>query len=596
MNRISPALLLGLAAASFVACADDGVGRIAPRLTVVPVGGNGATADVESLTIDLGQVPIYSTAIAVFDLKNDSGQRLEIESVEYTQQVGEKWLEPEYSATVQRFSKGTLKVGYSPIVEGRQDLAKLLIKSNAADNPAVEVTVKGTGVYVGAPDIQVEYPGYAGPDSGDCVMNGTSVVGCAIPPSSALNMGNVGLGAMGSARIKLRNMASCAPYPGTDPCTACSLRIAKGTFDIGLGFKPGTNNDNRFAFVGSTATPFDLWQRNVECGAAGDGEVTVQINFTAPMTEGDFSTVIVVESNDPDEPAIEIPVIAKARNAPTAVCKFRAFDPANPTEYTDPSHIEPLTRVYFDGTDSFDPANPTDNSLITGYMWDVTEYPDGTNTADFQWQSRTGPRSSFWLPLAGHYVVSLMVENSSGIQSAPSYCEFDVVPGSRLHIQLTWDDPTNDQDLHLTNGTAASSICDSVNDCYFSTCNPTDTPPVWFASGPSGAGPNPTLDIDDTDGLGPENINIDNPSAGTFRVYVHNWRQGTGTSTRNTVRIYLDGAPAAEYRRTLSQYDLWAVADIVWDASGGNVVVVPSDVSGQVGRITNLPTSSCFDN
>ena len=99
---------------------------------------------------------------------------------------------------------------------------------------------------------------------------------------------------------------------------SCALTINNGSaFDIGLGFKEGTNDEGRFAFAGSTATPFSVPQQDVDCG--NSGEIKVLVNFTAPSEEAEFSTVVVVESNDPDEPAIEIPINATARNAPIAI-------------------------------------------------------------------------------------------------------------------------------------------------------------------------------------------------------------------------------------------------------------------------------------
>lgn len=610
------ALALTATWAALAACSDDGLVRRSPILQVTPVESPHYTVDAQNLTIDLGEVPLYSTATAVFKLDNPSEMPLTIKSVTVVTSQGERWLDPEYTSRVERFGHGELRVGYSPINEGTADMIKLLISSDAAQNPNVEVTVMGTGVFVGAPDIDVEYTTSGGsgletafgPQPSDCVdvdSDGT-IDGCAIPATRPIFLGNVALSGQGSARIKLHNRAACAPYPGIDPCSTCELILDKGARNVGFGFKEGTNDQGLFAFEGSTATPLPVQQANVnDCGSSGVVG-PIQINFNAPATEGDFSTVLVIESNDPDEPVIEIPIIALARNAPVAINKFRPFDPANPTEYTDPSDIEPLTRVYFDGSDSYDPADPNDSSLIAGYYWEIIEFPAGTNPSDFQIQGQNSPYFSFWLPLAGHYVVRLTVTNTSGVQSgdtADARKEFDVVPGSRLHVQLTWDNSSNDQDLHLTNygalpASCASTgcICDMDYDCHWQNCNPGDAEmPAWFG-GQAGNGPNPSLDIDDTNGLGPENINIDSPQPGTYRVNVHHWSSSTdggGGSTRNTIRIYLDGIQAAEYRRSISGEQLWEVADIVWTASGGTVQPITADAAGQVGRVTSLTRSAC---
>ena len=125
----------------------------------------------------------------------------------------------------------------------------------------------------------------------------------------------------------------------------------------------------------------------------------------------------------------------------------------------------------------------------------------------------------FFLPLAGDYEVKLKVYDREGTASGDtreSVCQFKVVPTSKLHIQLVWDHPSNDQDLHLVYLDKSHVICDKGADCYWS-----NKSPIWFDSDQAGAGANPRLDIDDTNGMGPENVNIDDPKPGIYRVYVH---------------------------------------------------------------------------
>src|SRR5262249_52469498 len=115
------------------------------------------------------------------------------------------------------------------------------------------------------------------------------------------------------------------------------------------------------------------------------------------------------------------------------------------------------------------------------------------------------------------------------------------------------------------------------------------------AADAAGAGANPHLDIDDTNGLGPENINIDNPNPATYRIYVHYYGDIAGSeATRSTVRVYLNGVQRAEYRRTLShEKDLWAVADITWMADDtGTVTPYPSDTAGEVGSVASMSDCS----
>jgi uncharacterized protein YfaP (DUF2135 family) len=193
---------------------------------------------------------------------------------------------------------------------------------------------------------------------------------------------------------------------------------------------------------------------------------------------------------------------------------------------------------------------------------------------------------SFWAPLAGDYVVSLRVKNNDGVWSGEteqSKVAFTVVPKSRLHIELTWDDTTNDQDLHLTYASRSDTVCQTGNDCYF-----LDKQPRWFSDQTAGVGPNPRLDIDDINGSGPENINIDAPRPGTYRIYVHDFRGSL--PTRETIRIYLNGTNVAEYRRTLNRTnDVWTVADITWyENNTGIVTPFRSDHAGEIGTVSQI--------
>jgi len=55
--------------------------------------------------------------------------------------------------------------------------------------------------------------------------------------------------------------------------------------------------------------------------------------------------------------------------------------------------------------------------------------------------------------------------------------------------------------------------------------------------------------------------------------YFDDYNTGASIPTRNTVRIYLNGVQAAEYRRTLeTDKAIWAVADVIWQEDGTGIV------------------------
>ena len=607
------ASLLPVLAASLVlgSCSDNPLSSLAPRLDITAGGDTSLYAAFDDVNriIDLGNVEVYQTRYAVFKLDNPTNKALNVTKVSYTDSIGERWgeLEVDLNPVPGHFNptagtafdigpqkSANFRVPYGPIIEG-DHTAIITFESNAQNGKSIIATVKGHGVFTGTPALQVEYNGYTGPAPEDC--GGTD--GCIIPTTNALDFGNIGLGAEGTARLILRNTNACAPFAGVDVCELCRVTIDKDPTrqNIGLGFKDGTNPGELFGFEGSTQVPFDIQQHNLnpEDACNASGEIRFLLKFKAPTQDGEFHTAIVIESNDPARPLIEIPVVGRARNAPIAIAKFKTFDPLNPSApYTDPTNIQPLGKVYFDGSASYDPSDPTNRALIVTYLWTVESYPTGADPGMFQLHGQNSMYFDFWLPLAGHYVAKLVVTNTSGIPSGDtdqSRIEFDVVYGEGLNIELSWDNATNDQDLHLVDKNQDDRVCNDPWDCHWR-----NKKPLWFG-GTAGVGPNPWLDVDDTNGLGPEHIKIKTPQAGTYRIYIHyygDYTSGGNTPTRETLRIYVNGLQSAEYRRTLPRQDaVWAVGDVIWNADGTTAVVpYPSDASGEVGSVAYMTTCS----
>ena len=322
------------------------------------------------------------------------------------------------------------------------------------------------------------------------------------------------------------------------------------------------------------------------------------MQFDAGSVERDGAATLHIESNDPQKPFADIPLVAQARQAPVAVARLRSCD-QDPLHCSVAGDIHPLEIVYLDGSLSYDQHVPP--ILISSYLWTVTESPLGTDPALFDPHGFDAVMADFVLPLAGRYLVHLQVGNELGILSGDSPAsdvEILAVPKSRIHIQLTWDHPTNDQDVHLTTAALNDLVCDANADCFWGNCKPTcpggegcrASPPDWFPPAQPREGPNPRLDIDDTHGLGPENINIDVPAAGHYNVYVHYYGlvDLTDTPTSDMLRIYVDGQLAAEYRRTLSRNDLWRVAEIQWNDDGSAAVIAAGSDGGGIGQVKTM--------
>ncbi|MFN3198425.1 MAG: choice-of-anchor D domain-containing protein [Bradymonadia bacterium] len=145
-----------------------------------------------------------------------------------------------------------------------------------------------------------------------------------------------------------------------------------------------------------------------------------------------------------------------------------------------------------------------------------------------------------------------------------------------LHVRLSWDTDLNDVDLHLLGPGGQIWTCEG--DCYFSNPNPNWGDPNRFED-------DPFLDLDDVDGFGPENINLEEPQPGTYRVLVQYWAEHESfEAPRATVEILQFGNVVASYgpQRLNSVGDEWLVVDIEWPALN----LVP------LGQVSNNPVGN----
>ena len=149
-----------------------------------------------------------------------------------------------------------------------------------------------------------------------------------------------------------------------------------------------------------------------------------------------------------------------------------------------------------------------------------------------------------------------------------------------IRIELTWDTPGDadqtdqgpeagtDLDLHFAHPNAAALDIDEdgTPDKWFD--QPYDC--FWFNAapdwGPLGAEGDPSVELDDTDGAGPEIIYLDQPEGGlSYDVGVHCWSDhGYGGSVA-TVKVYVKGNVIYEASSPeMVSLDLWEVGSVAW--------------------------------
>lgn len=259
-------------------------------------------------------------------------------------------------------------------------------------------------------------------------------------------------------------------------------------------------------------------------------------------------------------------------------------------------NVTPQTQLHLDGSGSIAPEGS-----ISRYEWRVDQ-PDLSRSVFAP--DAASAQVTFEANVAGDYTFSLDVWNDQDQKCAQSATYVvHVVPDRDVHIELLWHTPGDadetdtgpfagsDVDLHFmhpnapANPNAPDVDGDGNPDPYFS--QPYDC--FWFNPHPDwGATGDPGLDRDDTDGAGPENINVAQPQSGlTYLIAVHYWAaRGYGPS-QATVRVYVDGALAYETAATeLVEHDLWKVGTVAWpsgtvtpcQAQGGGPCVYPDYV------------------
>jgi hypothetical protein len=189
--------------------------------------------------------------------------------------------------------------------------------------------------------------------------------------------------------------------------------------------------------------------------------------------------------------------------------------------------------------------------------------------------------------LLGDYVFELKLITQSGLVVPSDDCPQDpiqislsVVTQATFYFELVWSTP-NDSDPTDQNGTDLDLLLrqsnatrwdDPLYVCYFANPNPD-----WGDRGPVD---NPSLDVVDDNGQGPEVIRINeiNPLSSTsYTLGVHYFGSGIfgegnfGPSIA-LVKVYFRGLPLGEWIEQLEQIDaFWTVLSLIPDSGGFTV-------------------------
>lgn len=225
--------------------------------------------------------------------------------------------------------------------------------------------------------------------------------------------------------------------------------------------------------------------------------------------------------------------------------------------------------------------------------------------------------------VAGEYAFKLSVVDDGNNQSCnAATVTINVVPDTGIHIELLWDTPLDvdkkdtgndagsDLDLHFTHPSATAGktcktpaeLCPNGKPCA---CQPdldldgagdpwfeATFDCYWFNANPKWGSltlnaNHPGLDLDDTDGAGPENLNLATPENSTkYSVGVHYWDAHNYGDSTATVTIYILGTQKASVTQLMHECDMWWVSQIDWPS--GDLLDVPGAnlKNGSSGKIT----------
>ena len=253
--------------------------------------------------------------------------------------------------------------------------------------------------------------------------------------------------------------------------------------------------------------------------------------------------------------------------------------------------VVPGTMLHFSGTSSYSLTG----AKIVKYQWTVKQ-PPGSQQELLPYSS--APETTLQANLSGEYEVCLHVWDDLGVKSCIPYCvKILVITGAAFHLELLWDTPNDpdqtdegpaagaDLDLHFAHPLAAGpdDDCDGKGDPWFS--NPFDA--FWFNPMPKWGDANvtaddPSLDVDDTDGAGPENVSMATPegTAGdpvAYSIGVHYWNDHGYGASYATLSMYSYGIKAFQISQVkLQPLDMWYVGKLHWPnaLSGGSKKLV----------------------
>ena len=391
-----------------------------------------------------------------------------------------------------------LPVLFRPVAKG-PFAGTLTLATDDPENPSLTIALAGVGTAPGA---------------------------LAVRPA-ALDFGRVGEGEAATRELELSSLGPADLYLGA------------------FGFSTGT--PDAFGYVGSVKAPSQL--------AAG-ASLRLAVRFAPTPGTAAAQGALAIDSSDPSQPRLLVPVSGSINHAPLAVATG-AVPPQGPKTGTLDAAVG--ATVQLDGSGSTDP----DGDLPLRFAWTLAARPAESATA---LASPGAAQASLPLDVPGIYSVLLSVTDSTGLASfTPDRLDLRAAPAERLVVQLVWDRVPPDLDLHFLQ---AGAQLEGAGDCYWANANPA------FVAGT--ADQNPHHLGDRLIGYGPETVSWKQPAPGRYSLAV-SYKTDHGAATAATaaqIRVYAEGVLVADLAHTMTSVgEVWMAGTVEWP--GGRVSALP---------------------
>jgi hypothetical protein len=501
--------LAGLVAA----CADDPLSTLRPQIEVAPT------------ELDFGEGVLRVDNRARLVVRNRGAATLEIADFE-----GDAFFRvDDRPGPILPAAEVEVDVLFRPETRGLVYEARLLVRSNDPNQPALPVPVRGLG---GIPQLVVSP---ARVDFG-LVDEGTEprrTVQLANPGGDTLRIDRI---SWTSTSVDLRPVALAPGGAGPEHTLLTDLRIEA-----------------------RTATVVEL--------------------IYAPTDSGGDQGLLSIRTTDIDDVDQDVPVLGRANLAPRAIawaCDWAAERPdCDGVERTRKLPASPGRPVRVDGRESFDP----DGDAVASFRWvsvpEGAAFVVGGNRALAESTSRVSSR----------HQLRLVVKDARGLESLPRPESFVTFAAKDLSFALRWT-PEADVDLHLVRpggrlGDYGSGV---IGTSTGSDCSTFNRGPDWGQA--DTALDDPRLDLDVVEGRGPETIGLDAPEAGAYRVWAHYCdSRSVGVPVDARLEIAIQGQVVAEVplggrSMALAPGEAWAIADVVYVADDPPRVEVTPEPAG----------------